>query len=86
MLPWLDWLQYPNLGTVSAPQTHPPSACFSGDLHLAKADYIDDSTYCLLFRQIVSGIKFQFQNTYLRFSLWFITNIHMVIAPPDLSQ
>lgn len=67
LLPWLGWVQYLNLGTVSAPLTCPPSARFSGDLHLAKADDIEDSTYRLVFRRIVSGIKFQFQNIYLRF-------------------
>lgn len=45
-------VQYPNLGMVSAPQTHLLSAWFSGDLHLAKANQIANNTYCLLFRWI----------------------------------
>lgn len=79
--PWLVWVQYLNLDMCLHLQT-----CFSGELCLGKQTIQRIvNTICFSGRSS-QWIKFQFQNIYLRFYFWFITNIPMVIVPPDLRQ
>lgn len=89
---WRALLRYPNLGMVLHCGHILHLHALYGDLHLAKAGCTGDifhiSELCIIYNLLFwwRESRIQFWDIYPGFSLWCITNLYMVLVPPDLSQ